>query len=70
MSRASAFTGPCIKFACVLQNDNYRAVAEAAIRLRERTGRSVSPSVVLDALVETSDMDAIVEEIAKRGENL
>lgn len=68
MSRAPDFTGPSIKFPCALQNTNYAAIMEATIRLREKTGRSVSRSVFLDALVETSDLDALVEEIAKRGE--
>lgn len=68
MSRAPDFTSPSVKFLCALQNDNYAAVVEATIRLREKTGRSISRSVVLDALVETSDLDAVVEEIAKRGE--
>jgi hypothetical protein len=68
MSRETGIPDPSVKFSCVMQNDNYRAVVEATIRLREKTGRSVSRSVVIDALVATSDMDAIVEEIAKRGE--
>lgn len=68
MSRETGVRTPSIKFDCTLQNINYASVVEATIRLREKTGRSVSRSAVLDALVETADMDAIVEEIAKRGE--
>jgi|GEM_PF-1878088 len=67
--RETGVPEPSIKFACTLQNHHYLAIVEATIQLREKTGRSVSRSLVLDALVATADMAALVEEIAKRGES-